>query len=200
MRSTRACSSLGTAQYCRCWQHCRCAAARRSASACWPLLALRNHSQRYSSLSQQHSEIKHRTCGCCTAPAASASGMCCFACFTLHFTATVSPACRLPTPCSLSPANSMLLAHTVPPIEQCLGISTWTVLAIGCLMPLIVLHRMEQGARQRFQRLQPPPPPPQQQVPETTRSAVRLQSGQTIAHIYSSSSCAWALVACYVIL
>ena len=130
--------------------------------------------------------------------------MCCFACFTLHFTATVSPACRLPTPCSLSPANSMLLAHTVPPIEQCLGISTWTVLAIGCLMPLIVLHRMEQGARQQYQRLQPEQQQQQrqqQQLPATRRSAAyRLQSGQTIALIYSSSCCAWVLVACYLII
>ena len=116
---------------------------------------------------------------------------------TLTFHRCLPP--RLPR-CSLSPANSVLLSHTVPPAEKCLALSAWTVLSLGVALPLIVLHRMEQGARRRFKRSQPGQQQQQQQreqrLPATRRSAAyRLQSGQTIALMYSSSCCVWALIA-----
>ena len=35
-------------------------------------------------------------------------------------------------------------------MQQCLAVNAWSVLAVGCLMPLIVLHRMELAARERL--------------------------------------------------
>ena len=39
-------------------------------------------------------------------------------------------------------------------MQQCLAVNAWTVVASGCLMPLIVLHRMELAARERLKLAQ----------------------------------------------
>ena len=47
-----------------------------------------------------------------------------------------------------------LLSVPVTPMQQCLAVNAWSMLAVGCLMPLIVLHRMELATRERLKLAQ----------------------------------------------
>ena len=62
-------------------------------------------------------------------------------------------------------------------MQQCLAVNAWTVVAIGCLMPLIVLHRMELAARERL-KLAHQEQLEQQEGAEERRQRQRLRQQQ----------------------
>ena len=57
----------------------------------------------------------------------------------------------------VSPEAALLVSSPpLSPLQQCLALNAWTVLVLGMLLPLLVLHRMEQPLRLSL-RQQPGP-------------------------------------------
>ena len=68
-------------------------------------------------------------------------------------TSSASPP-PLTAPCSSlgSPFGSPLAAGAVPePLQQCMQVQTWCNLALGCVLPLILLRLMELHGRAKFE-------------------------------------------------
>jgi hypothetical protein len=89
--------------------------------------------------------------------------------------------------------SELLSAQVEAPLAQCLVLSSWLTLMVGCAAPYHILHRLERRARKWFEARQSPPPQQQAQRPDDADGEPRLLA--PALHLYVTSSVVW-LVAC----